>query len=1133
MKILTLDDWKYYFWDVENSRFAGVKFENLVASLLKLEYPEQTQEQCWNRTDESWDGKRDFFQYYMDNGKKALRWAECKAYRDAISFNILAPTLIMSTLRNTNEVLFFSYSRLNREAIKGLQEFASVHKKRIRVYDDEKLEALIFRYKGHSAFDFSTYFRDPKQEPEPNSITLVEHAFHVYVCRHNTLYSMEKFKKVKLRVNELFEIHVSLINQTLKQQQVMVDINMEEGSVYRTLDAENRHLQLHRQVTLLGGEATEVSFTFKITSFSRSIKLPNVRITIDGKEQDYSPGNFWGSWLLETPYLGDISLLDSFVQHSMSDFETVCTVFGPSGVGKTRLMRELQGRRLLLGYKCLWSDADHANGRAVTWLRQILSRLYALPLISVEHYIPSDFPNVKERVVIDVLYDNNFKFDTRSIDALARALLLSLERQKTLLIVDNVQAFDSVTIQILNSMLNNICDVPGAHMLISFNSDYLYQQEMADALFQRLERLHRDDKDHYIHLHVTGLGKGYPEQFIRYCFSDTLNIGQYTEQEWRTALRQIVSVAGTNPLYLEQLLLHLCENDILRAEEDHLYLFDNYKLPQCLAQLPASTGGLLDKRWKALRKAKIAAPGKMERVLRFLCFFGELPPDIVAELDLDDQAIDTLMDAGFLRQEEYLTFYHPLISKFFRIRYATLTSTERKLCLHTLTVCAVTARYPAQFHICMLKQNKCSVQQVDNAIGLMITGEIPPDLVQSYGDVLFNSLHQIKSFPKERLARLLDFYRVYCFQQKQFRSLTEVLDIYISVYEKNLKLLPEFLKFGRSYFDFIKEYLNVLLTEHKNQSVVDLSNQLLERMDEFYFDNPAQAEKAKAMLFNRMHVAINRIDPPSSGVSYSQYAQELLETALEISYNIQDVDGIIQNEIDYGNVFYITGGSAKAATVHWEIAAQEWEKHSSEVPLWEGGVIYHLALSKVMFKELDASKVMLERVFRYHERTLGNPYFYVKALTLYAVVILMEEKHFEEVLEAINKAEDACTSGGFIGIFPVCSHARAIAYEQLAGDQRLAAVYYEKALTQYIARCEQAREEERIAGVLESLAIALRSLRGQMYCGALSNLKNRTVAATLLQILDSNEDVWQDIQLRPCPKSIFYLEETGISYPCV
>jgi len=60
MRSLSLDDWKPYFWDNENNRFSGIHFENLVAVLLTLEYPETSGEQSWHRTKESWDGKRDF-----------------------------------------------------------------------------------------------------------------------------------------------------------------------------------------------------------------------------------------------------------------------------------------------------------------------------------------------------------------------------------------------------------------------------------------------------------------------------------------------------------------------------------------------------------------------------------------------------------------------------------------------------------------------------------------------------------------------------------------------------------------------------------------------------------------------------------------------------------------------------------------------------------------------------------------------------------------------------------------------------------------------------------------------------------------------------------------------------------------
>lgn len=1132
MKQLKLALWKSYFWNNERDKFDGVKFENLVAQLLALEYPPARPGETWRRTELSWDGKRDFYQRFTENGESLLRWVECKAYQKPITFNILAPTLIMSTLHNTNEVIFFSFSPLNREAVRGLQQFAQVNHKRVRIYDDERLEQLIFRYKNHADFPFSTFFPGADCGILENTRSFpVSYEASAYVYRQNARYRMEELKKLKLRVNELFELRISLANQTLDEQRIILEFDLTQNGLHRFLDAENRGLHIVKEITLQGGEAVSVPFPFKITGFAGQICLPTFFLTCAGQKRSYSPGSFVGSWLLETPYFGDMEQLRDFSEFTMCRYETVCAVFGPSGVGKTRYLREIQGFRLMAGKKCLWTDSVHADGNALVWMKQILSRLYALPLIRIDAY--EAFPDVENRIVADVLYNPDFRLENSSLEQLVSAILHVLKDRDILLIVDNVQDFDSDTAYILNQILNLISDAPGAHLLLSFNTDLLYRQETATALLRRLRHLSRSDQDHYRLCHIKGLREGDDELFIRSCFSAHFSLQNDSALAWRPVLRQIAVSAGRNPLYLEQLLLYLCENSILKAEDGHLYVFDNHSLPEYLASLPASTQELLERRWYLLRKNAVLLRAKMEQVLRFLCFFSELRRNLIQELALDEEAIDLLIETGFLRQETGLMFYHPLIEKYFHKKYASLTKRESALCLKALEDSGLKEEHSGQFYICLLRCRSLSAKRIDAAIDTLISGKVPTSLIQVYGNTLFAALCSKEGIPMGNTQKLLSFYIAYGAQQKRYCSLSEALKGYTAVYENYLTRFPEFRRFGEDYFTFVKEYMNALLTEHHSAAVIKLGETLAGNLSEYTFESPEKAQMAKASLYNRMHIAYDRLEPAMAGVPDSPHANALLLEALNISYQIENPDGIIQNEIDYGNVFYLFGGPARQAAKHWQAAYAVWVKHSTAVPLWGGGVYYHKALAHTVLHQWEEAEQALRQVFRFHNRTLNNPYFYVKALTLHALLLLITGKPFEEVFRAVNEAEDACTESGFKGIFPVCSYIRALAYDHLAGEREIAADYYEKALTQYIDRCEHPREEERNLTALLALALALRKIREHIRCAAVARMKSRTVAEKVLRILDADGSAWQAICEEPPPKGLLYLEEDGINYPCL
>lgn len=1134
MQFLKFEYWRPYFWDEENKRFNGIKFENMVAQLLRLKYPAIHPTEEWHRTALSWDGKRDFYQKVLVHGEDWLRWAECKSYQKPISFNILAPTLIMSTLRDVNEIIIFSYSQLNSEAINALQEFAKEHKKRIQIFDDNKLEQLILFYQNDFHFSFHTFFPGiriilPQVQPQLPITCAIE----VFVYRQNTKYSMSALKRQKLRVNELFELRISLVNQTLSDQDITLELDLERDKIYRFLDSEKRELHPRFQIVLQGGEATVIVLPFKITGYAAKTHLPYIHLCCNEKAIPCETGFFHGSWLLETPYLGDMEILDRYCQITMAPYETLISMYGSSGVGKTRYLRELQGRRLLAGMECLWSDAVHTDGNAVIWLKYIFSRIYALPLIQIEEYSKHIFPDVKERIVIELLYDPEFSLTQGNMEQISAVLCDALGRRNILLLVDNIQDFDQNTIRFLNSVINLMPGSSGAHLVLSFNTDLLYKHESASSLFQRLRQLTREDHTHYPCLEIKGLDHRYTELFVRSCFLHE-NAAAEDDQNWRPVIRQIVDSAGENPLYLEQMLLYLCEQNVLRVEADHLYVFDNHSLPQILSKVPSSTSDLLGQRWTLLKKNCPAPRNAMERIVRFICFFGEVQPFLARELDLDEDAIEYLINAGFLRHEMGLTFCHPLIERFFGMKYGGINKKESKQCLRALKTLRMEQKYPGQFHICRLRSSThLQSRHLDDAIDALLDGKIPQRLVSFYGNLIFSLPGQTRESLNINPEKLLHFYIAYGEQQKLYRPMSEIVDMYETIYQQCLIMYPQFRQYGALYIHIAKERMNAMLTEHHNSDTVDLGNKLLDDMDTLTFKNETERIQAKAILLNRVHVALSRLEEPSPETLTPPHAYELLHQALELSYGIQDSGGIIQNEIDLGNVYYLYGGSKKSAADHWMKAAQTWKNHRSEAAIWEGGVYYHKALAYTLLHQWPQAERAIRQVIRFHKKRLFNPYFYAKAMTLRALLFLIQGKSFQCVLDAINEAEDMCTISGFIASLSVCSHIRALAYECLTGDTMTAALYYEKALTQYINCYEHENEEKRGLPTLLTVACALRKLRGPSWYAAAGRLKDREVVRRLNQILKADENIWQEIcQIYP-PKGPLYIESTGINYPCV
>lgn len=237
----------------------GILFENLIEKLLIAMFPKET----WKRTEISHDGKRDFV-YPADDFLPEEKWAECKNYSDNLSINVISPTLIIGAIENIDQIYFFSYSKLNDNAIDGILKFSNFSKKIIKVFDGDLLESLICKYhkiNGIGDFfpntDFNTAFsfleskcirvlsslRDHNgQKISTEHVFELGESFNLNITVQNLSLKTCKFK-IEVLINKenvlslnkyVFEDSISFaeikeknINiQTLKQGKVSIDINI-------------------------------------------------------------------------------------------------------------------------------------------------------------------------------------------------------------------------------------------------------------------------------------------------------------------------------------------------------------------------------------------------------------------------------------------------------------------------------------------------------------------------------------------------------------------------------------------------------------------------------------------------------------------------------------------------------------------------------------------------------------------------------------------------------------------------------------------------------------------------------------------------------------------------------------------
>ncbi|MBE6841118.1 MAG: ATP-binding protein [Ruminococcus sp.] len=136
-------DWSLFTKDNQlgNGVNKGIAFEDVVEQLIKAMFPKEN----WRRTPKSHDKKRDFV-YPQDETLPDQKWAECKNYYENLSINTIAPTLVMGAIDQIQCIYFYSYSKLNDNAIEGILRYAESSKKKVNIFDGILLDNLIIKY---------------------------------------------------------------------------------------------------------------------------------------------------------------------------------------------------------------------------------------------------------------------------------------------------------------------------------------------------------------------------------------------------------------------------------------------------------------------------------------------------------------------------------------------------------------------------------------------------------------------------------------------------------------------------------------------------------------------------------------------------------------------------------------------------------------------------------------------------------------------------------------------------------------------------------------------------------------------------------------------------------------------------
>ena len=309
----------------DNPRYInkGLLFEDLIEKLLKVMFPNEV----WRRTAESNDGKRDFVYPYEENLPEQ-KWAECKNYGNALSLNIIAPTLIMGALEEIHCILFFSYSPLNENALDGLLNFSESERKTIRIFDGNLLDNLICKY--HAVDGIGEFFPDADFNTASKSLNArpLRIVKTLRDLNGNKLSSTHRFE-----LGERFYIRIILQNSSSEVVDVEAHFKSKNQARLRVVAQETSY-------SLAFAEISEYSVLCEALSPGKASATVNITNQRTGNVIAKASVNIT---ILDEPYLawsGETALQarDRCIMHLTKRCEAPLLITGSSGTGKTTLL---------------------------------------------------------------------------------------------------------------------------------------------------------------------------------------------------------------------------------------------------------------------------------------------------------------------------------------------------------------------------------------------------------------------------------------------------------------------------------------------------------------------------------------------------------------------------------------------------------------------------------------------------------------------------------------------------------------------------------------------------------------------------------------------------------------------------
>lgn len=1113
---------KEEYWN--NFKRDGRLFEDLVGELLKLEYPDTN----FSHIGGPYDGGKDFLtQLSMLADAKEDVWVECKYHTSTLSFRDISMTLLMAYIENARQILVFSYAPLTSTFQVQCNRYTARTGVKVCVFADIALEQLILKHRAQIS-QFERFFPPQLQRvstSEPPEDIACQYLFR---SSHKIKNDTDRSDK-NIRLNDLFYLEVHLFNP--RDAAAPITLEVPRSPDYDHLNFlewdHNGTKKIIQTCTVSAHSGILLLFPIRLRSYRRLVTFPPVTVYWDGRPHTYLiDRTVQCSWLAETPLLGNqyhAILQKHKIQLTREHFFT-SVISGKSGLGKSRILKELEFLGLEQGVKVISLDMRHNRITADAFCKKLCAEMTGLPLFETKM---AQILWADEACAFDltyaarILYSDDFDIQ-KEWKRVGRYFAHLLSQERCLWLLDNAQDYDETIFNLLECILNYTkCEKICSGIIFSFNRDYIYEGTRADDFWHELRFLAGQDTDgSRTYDELTGFTPDDARQFVRECLSASPDNCpfQMDNLAYEQSIDKIVAHWGESPFLLQAYLIYLEQEGVLkRSITTSFYIHDAERFQTLLEEIPPDITALMHKR-ESLLLEHLADNAPMKRkyqdLICLIILTRCLPEVLAGRIVESPHLIEYLESLGLIARAENgdILFYHSYVERYYTERYPVTCISHEFLKEFTLAVDSLSLR---------------SLLFFPYFWGQYLLGTVDTDLFQAALQRLDSrNIESDFTLPcMEAISLLLESGRFDISRQAY-------LDAYVCIIEMigNRKgLSKRFAFFQRVYDSFMaapqtywtcmpqlfrifRKYLISLLNTRQIAESLEINFILYGLVQEAVFD---ETEKRKILvkLYNCQVMVYNQTNDLAKALDANKKSMDILR-------GLNDPSELINTWRGRGDIYYSNALAYQyrpQLSACWQKALELYQtthniaNDSGFGEQLKVATYLKAVLAGMIMGNVKAVEALIPFVSACIERT-GMLYYEINArlvkaeylIWLYNGRLAVDQKPYPEVRKLLDQATDLAALYGRQSASVHCFHLRAL-LQMCAGQFKFACDNYLKTAYMLAGMLKTESEYQHWAYFWMDFAIQTRKMRWNVPQSLFWQVKDKHLYSELSRLFNMSE----------------------------